>query len=306
MAFASSLCRIAVIPASLLRPCISATASRTFSIAPSQLLSLPSLESPLPQLGALIHRRSFLSGGARIGAIKSATWQHVTGQGASRSQTTMASADKPIQLYSLATPNGQKIGIFLEESGIPYEPHLIDIGKGDQFSPEFVKINPNSKIPAIVDPNGPNGEEVRVFESGAIMIYLAEKYNSPLYPKDDPAKKAETLGWLFWQVGGLGPMLGQVGHFFRFTKEDVPYAKERYLTEAKRLLTVLDKALEGKEYLVGDYSIADICCVTWVKGLSFYDKAVLDIDDYPNSKAWVERIFARPQVQKGVKVCAKQ
>jgi GST-like protein len=216
----------------------------------------------------------------------------------------MAAGDKPIQLYSLATPNGQKIGIFLEEAQIPYEAHLIDIGKGDQFKPEFVKINPNSKIPAIVDPNGADGKEVRVFESGAILIYLAEKYNSPLLPKD-PAKKAETLGWLFWQVGGLGPMLGQVGHFFRFAKEDVPYAKERYLTEAKRLLTVLDKGLEGKEYLTGEYSIADISSVTWVKGLSYYDKSVLNLDDYPNAKAWVERIFARPQVQKGVTVCAK-
>lgn len=210
-----------------------------------------------------------------------------------------------IQLYSLATPNGQKIGIALEELGVPYEAHLIDISKGDQFSPDFVAINPNSKIPAIVDPDGPGGKPINVFESGAILIYLAEKFGKLL--PTDPVKKWETIQWLFFQVGGVGPMMGQLGHFKNLSKEkmDHPYPLDRYLTEVKRLFKVVDGHLEGREYIADEYSIADISLGPWMNNARTRLVDLIKIEDYPNVNAWLERFYARPAVQSGVKVTSK-
>lgn len=210
-----------------------------------------------------------------------------------------------IQLYTLATPNGQKVGIALEEMQLSYSTHIINISKGDQFTPEFIKINPNSKIPAIVDPDGPGGASFPVFESGAILHYLAEKTGQFLSP--DPRVRWETIQWLFFQMAGVGPMFGQFGHFFKFAvdKCDHPYPVERYTTEAKRLLKVLETRLTGREYLVGDaYSIADMATVPWVNGLSAFYKAdeKLALSEYTNVRAWRERILARPRTQKGLAV----
>jgi GST-like protein len=212
----------------------------------------------------------------------------------------------PIQLYSMATPNGQKIGLALEEMGLPYEPHVINIMKGDQFKPEFVKINPNSKIPAIVDPDGPGGQH-SIFESGAILLYLAEK--SGKFLSSDPALRSRTIQWLFFQVGGIGPMFGQFGHFFKFAKDkcDHPYPLERYTTETKRLLGVLDRALEGKKYLVGNqYSIADMAIYPWVICLDrFYGGSdILDLKSFSSVQTWVAEIDSRPLTKKGLAVCS--
>ncbi len=191
-----------------------------------------------------------------------------------------------IQLYSLATPNGQKIGLALEEMGLPYEAHTIDIMKGDQFTEDFKKINPNSKIPAIVDLDG-EGKSQAIFESGAILLYLAEK--SGKFLSKDPILKFQTIQWLFFQVGGIGPMFGQFGHFFKFAKEkcDHPYPLDRYKTETKRLLQVLDTHLKGKLFLVGDeYSIADMSIFPWVLCLEIFYGAndFLQLGDYSEVK----------------------
>lgn len=211
-----------------------------------------------------------------------------------------------IQLYSLATPNGQKIGIALEEMGLPYEAHSVNIGKGDQFKPEFVAINPNSKIPAIVDPAGPGGQPMSVFESGAILIYLAEK--SKMFLPTDPRLKSETLQWLFFQMAGVGPMFGQFGHFFKYAADkcDHPYPLERYAMETKRLLGVLDKHLQGKTFLVDEqYTIADMAIVPWVNCLSVFYQAdeKLGVADYKNVQAWARRILQRPKTAAGMLVC---
>lgn len=212
-----------------------------------------------------------------------------------------------IQLYSLATPNGQKIGIALEEMGIAYDAHLVNIGKGDQFKPEFVAINPNSKIPAIVDPDGPDGRPLSVFESGAILVYLAQK--SKKFLPADPRLHSETLQWLFFQVGGIGPMFGQFGHFFKYAvdKCNHPYPLERYTTESKRLLSVLETHLQGKSFLVGEqYTIADMATVPWVNGLSAFYKAdaKLGLNEFRNVQAWVRRVLERPKTAVGMLVCA--
>jgi GST-like protein len=213
---------------------------------------------------------------------------------------------KPIQLYSLATPNGQKIGIALEEMGLVYEPHVINITKGEQFDPEFIKINPNSKIPAIVDPDGPGGEPISMMESGAILIYLAQK--SGLFWPKDPRGQSEVLQWLFFQVGGVGPMFGQFGHFFKYAvdKCDHPYPIERYSTEAKRLLKVLDQRLNGRQYLaMNEYTIADMATVPWVNGLRVFYKAAdkLEMDQFANVNSWVQRVLERPKTAVGMNVC---
>lgn len=211
-----------------------------------------------------------------------------------------------VQLYSLATPNGQKIGIALEEMGLPYDAHLVNITKGDQFKPEFIAINPNSKIPAIVDPNGPDGLPISVFESGAILVYLAQK--SKMFLPEHARLQSETLQWLFFQMGGIGPMFGQFGHFFKYAvdKCDHPYPLERYANESKRLLGVLDKHLHGKTFLVGEqYTIADMAIVPWVHGLSVFYKAdeKLGLKDFKNVQAWKERILSRPKTAAGMLVC---
>jgi len=214
---------------------------------------------------------------------------------------------KNVQLYSLATPNGQKASIALEEMGIPYDAHRIDIREGEQFSDEYIKINPNSKIPAIVDPIGPDGQPLTIMESGAILIYLADK--SGKFLSDKARIRSETLQGLFFQVGHVGPMFGQFGHFYRFGKEkcDHPYPIERYSTETKRLLSVLDKRLEGRSFLVNDdYSIADIATFPWVGCLdSFYEAGeYLGLADFNNVQQWYERCTNRPAAQRGAKVCA--
>ena len=204
-----------------------------------------------------------------------------------------------IDLYTWTTPNGRKVSIMLEELGLPYRVHSIDIGKGDQFKPEYGAINPNSKIPAIVDPLGPEGSALRLMESGAILVYLAEK-SGRLLPKSGNARYA-ALEWLMFQMGGVGPIFGQVHHFVRAAKEQVPYAIERYTKETRRLYGVLDARLGQVEYLAGDYSIADIATYPWVARHEWHRT---DLNDFTNVKRWFDAIAARPAVQRGMKVPA--
>jgi len=203
-----------------------------------------------------------------------------------------------IELFTFGTPNGFKASIMLEELGIPYTVTTIDITKGVQKEPWFLKINPNGRIPAIIDHD--NGEFC-VFESGAILMYLAEKYHK-FFPIDDPKKKSEVIQWIMFQMGGVGPMQGQANHFYKFAKEKIPYAIERYQTETRRLYDVLDKQLVGKDYLTGEFTIADVCTFPWVNGYSF---AGVSIDGFDNLKRWLDTMNARPAVQKGLKVPAK-
>lgn len=209
-----------------------------------------------------------------------------------------------IQLYSVATPNGKKIGIALEEMGLPYEAHKINIMANDQFDPEYLRINPNGKIPSIVDPNGPGGEPRLMMESGAILIYLAEKSGKLL--SDDPAARWEAIQWLFFQMASVGPMFGQFGHFHKFAKDKTSdtYAVERYTKEAKRLLHVMEDRLEGRTHLAGDaLSIADIATVPWVEALDFYEgKEALGYGELKNVPAWVERVSSREAYQRGAAV----
>ena len=210
-----------------------------------------------------------------------------------------------LQLYSLPTPNGIKVAVALEELGLPYEPHKVDFGKNDQMSPEFLSLNPNNKIPAIIDPNGPDGEPIALFESGAILIYLAEK-TGKLMPKD-AAGRYETIQWVMFQMGGLGPMFGQLGFFVKFAGKDIedPRPRERYLNETKRILGVLDKHLDGKAWVMGDeYTIADIAIFPWVRTLvGFYEAGdMVGFDNFKNVKRVFEAFMARPAVQKGVTI----
>ena len=203
-----------------------------------------------------------------------------------------------IDLYSMATPNGHKVHIMLEECGLPYRVHHIDIGKGDQFTPEFLAISPNNKIPAIVDPNGPDGKPLSLFESGAILVYLASKVDRFL--GHSTREKYTVLQWLMFQMGGLGPMLGQAHHFRIYAPEKIDYAVNRYTNEAKRLYGVLDKQLSQHAYLAGDhYSIADIACFPWTRS---WNNQGINWDDYPHAKRWFDVISERPAVQRGVEV----
>ena len=197
-----------------------------------------------------------------------------------------------IELYYWTTPNGHKITIFLEEVGLPYTIVPINIGAGDQFKPEFLKISPNNRIPAIVDhePAG-GGEPISVFESGAILLYLAEK-TGKLIPSD-LHQRVEVLQWLFWQMGGLGPMAGQNHHFNRYAPEKIDYAINRYVNETARLYAVLDKRLADREFVAGDYSIADIAAYPWIVP---YESQSQKLEDFPNLKRWFETIQARPAV----------
>ena len=198
-----------------------------------------------------------------------------------------------IDLYTSATPNGQKIHIMLEEAGLDYETHWISIDKGEQFDPEFLKISPNNKIPAIVDHDGPGGQRVTVFESGAILFYLAEKTGKFL--PTEPIARNEVMQWLFWQMGGFGPMLGQAHHFRAYAREKIDYAIERYTNEARRLYRILDKQLADHEYVAGDYSIADMAIFPWCR---LHGRQGQDLDDFPNVKRWFELMAARPAVAK--------
>ncbi len=205
-----------------------------------------------------------------------------------------------IQLYSLPTPNGIKVSAMLEETGLAYEPHLVDFGKNDQMTPEFISLNPNNKIPAIIDPNGPAGKPLGLFESGAILQYLAEK--SGKFLSQDPAEKYETLCWLHFQMGGLGPMLGQLGFFYKFAGKDIedPRPLERYVNETKRLLGVLEARLKDRQWIMGEeFTIADIASLPWIRTLTgFYDATELvGFNDFPSVKDWAERGFQRPAME---------
>jgi len=203
-----------------------------------------------------------------------------------------------IDLYTWGTPNGRKVSIMLEECGLPYKVHAINIGKDDQFTPEFVAINPNSKIPAIVDPDGPKGKAMTLFESGAILVYLAEKTGKFL--TKDEYDRHIVLQWLMFQMGGVGPMFGQAHHFMRNAKEQVPYGIERYGNETKRLYGVLNKRLGEAKFLAGaDYSIADIATFPWVARHEWHRVA---LEDFPNVKRWFDAIGARPAVTRGMAV----
>ena len=203
-----------------------------------------------------------------------------------------------IQLYSYPTPNGVKVSIALEEMGLAYEPHLVTLSDSDVKSDAFLSLNPNNKIPAIIDPNGPDGP-IGLFESGAILLYLAEKTGK--FIGSSAADKAKITQWLMFQMGGLGPMLGQMGFFYKFAGSQIedPRPKERYRDEAIRLLAVLDKELEGKDWIAGEYSIADMAIAPWVNALEFYGtKDVVGYHDLKNVPAYVERFLARPAVEK--------
>ena len=203
-----------------------------------------------------------------------------------------------IDLYTWSTSNGRKASIMLEELGADYTVHPIHIGKGDQFTPEYLAINPNGKIPAIIDSDGPGGAPITVFESGAILIYLAEKFGCFL--PAEPIARMEVIQWLMFQMGGIGPIFGQVHHFLRAAKEKVPYGIERYGTEARRLYGVLDRRLDGREHLAGDgYSIADIATWPWVLR---HEWQQVDLAEYPNVKRWFDAVGSRPAVQRGIQI----
>jgi len=202
-----------------------------------------------------------------------------------------------IELYSWATPNGHKIHIMLEETGLPYNVHGVDIGRGDQFKPEFLAFSPNNKIPAIIDTEGPDGKPISIFESGAILIYLAEKTGKFL--SKAPRARYETLEWLMFQMGSIGPMLGQVHHFRGYAPEQIPYAIARYTNEAKRLYGVLDQRLADRPFVAGDYSIADMAIFPWLRS---WERQGVQLSDYPNTQRWFDQIAARPAVIEAVKV----
>ncbi|KEO50472.1 glutathione S-transferase family protein [Thioclava pacifica] len=207
-----------------------------------------------------------------------------------------------IQLYSLPTPNGVKVSIMLEETGLPYEPHLVRFSENDQMTPEFLSLNPNNKIPAIIDPDGPDGQPLPLFESGAILIYLAEK-TGQFYPQ---AQRYEVLQWLMFQMGGIGPMFGQLGFFHKFAGSEIedPRPKERYRAEVTRLLKVLDGAIEGRDWIVGDYTIADIAICPWLRTLREVYNAteITGWDDLKNVPAYLDRFLSRPAVQRGLNI----
>jgi len=213
-----------------------------------------------------------------------------------------------IQLYSLPTPNGVKVSIMLEESGLPYEPHRVGFETNDQLSPEFLSLNPNNKIPAIIDPNGPGGEPLPLFESGAILLYLADKSGRCI--PQDAARRYQTIQWLMFQMGGIGPMFGQVGFFHKFAGKayEDKRPRDRYVDESKRLLRVLEQQLKGRAWLMGDeYTIADIATFPWVRNLiGFYEAAELvGIADFPNVTRVLETFLARPAVVRGLEIPKK-
>lgn len=213
-----------------------------------------------------------------------------------------------LQLYSAQTPNGVKISIMLEEIGLPYEAHYVDIAQNESWTPEFLALNPNGKIPAIIDPNGPAGEPLALFESGAILVYLGEKTRM-LLPAD-PARRYETIQWVFFQMAAIGPIFGQVGFFHKFAGREIADKRplERYRVEARRLIGVIDTRLEGRKWIMGaDYTIADISMLGWVRNLiGFYEaRDLVGFDDFPRVGEWLERGLARPAVQRGLTIPAK-
>ncbi|MCA3185826.1 MULTISPECIES: glutathione S-transferase N-terminal domain-containing protein [unclassified Cupriavidus] len=210
-----------------------------------------------------------------------------------------------LQLYSLNTPNGIKVSLMLEETGLPYEPHLVRFDRNDQTSPEFLSLNPNNKIPAIIDPNGPGGQPLALWESGAILMYLAEKTGK--FMSADPALRYETLQWVMWQMGGIGPMFGQIGFFHKFAGKDYEdkRPRDRYVAESKRLLNVLNERLKGRQWIMGDdYTIADIATFPWVRNLlGFYEAGdLVGIQDFPEVSRVLAAFVARPAVQRAVNI----
>lgn len=210
-----------------------------------------------------------------------------------------------IQLYSTPTPNGVKVSIMLEETGLPYEPHFINIGQNETWTPEFLSLNPNGKIPSIIDPDGPGGKPLPLFESGAILLYLAEKTGKFL--PSDPARRYETIQWVFFQMAAVGPMFGQLGFFHKFAGREIEDKRplERYRNESKRLLGVLETRLEGRDWIMGEeYTIADISLLGWVRNLiGFYGAGELvEFDSLNRVPAWLERGLARPAVQRGLDI----
>ncbi|PSJ36354.1 glutathione S-transferase N-terminal domain-containing protein [Allosphingosinicella deserti] len=209
-----------------------------------------------------------------------------------------------LQLYSLNTPNGVKASIMLEETGLPYEPHLIDIGQNETWTPEYLSLNPNGKIPAIIDPDGPGGAPIALFESGAILLYLADK--TGMFIASDPGRRWETIQWVFFQMAAIGPMFGQLGFFNRFAGKEIEDKRplQRYVAESKRLLGVLDTRLEGRDWIMDDYSIADISAIGWVRNLiTFYEaRDLVEFDSLRNVPAWLDRGLARPAVQRGLEI----
>ncbi|QDC01914.1 glutathione S-transferase N-terminal domain-containing protein [Mesorhizobium sp. 8] len=213
-----------------------------------------------------------------------------------------------LQLYSAPTPNGVKVSIMLEEIGLPYEPHYVDIGKDESWTPEYLALNPNGKIPAIVDPDGPDGKPFGLFESGAILLYLAEK-TGKLLPAD-AALRYETIQWVFFQMAAIGPIFGQVGFFHKFAGREIADKRplERYATESRRLIGVLETRLTGRPWIAGDdYTIADVATLGWVRNLiGFYEaRDLVGFDDFPTVAKWLERGLARPAVQRGLTIPAK-
>lgn len=203
-----------------------------------------------------------------------------------------------IDLYTWGTPNGRKVSVMLEECGLPYQAFPVNISKDEQFEPDFLKISPNNKIPAIVDSDGPDGQPISVFETGAILIYLAQKTGRFL--PSDPRKFADVMQWLMWQMGGVGPMMGQAHHFRRFAPEKIPYAIDRYTNETRRLYGVLDKQVSDKEWLAaGEYTIADIATFPWI---ARHEWQGMVLEDFPNLKRWYDAIWARDAVKKGFEV----
>ena len=208
-----------------------------------------------------------------------------------------------LQLYSLPTPNGVKVSIMLEETGLPYEPQKVCFETNDQLSPAFLSLNPNNKIPAIIDPDGPGGKPLPLFESGAILIYLAEKTGKFL--PADPAARYQVIQWVMFQMGGVGPMFGQMGFFVKYAGRAIedPRPRNRYIDEAKRLLNVLEGQLEGKEWIAGDYSIADMAICPWLRGLDFYEaRPLVDWDSLRNVPAYLDRFLARPAAQRALNI----
>ena len=204
---------------------------------------------------------------------------------------------KPIELYYWPTPNGWKVTIFLEEASLPYNVNFINIGEGDQFKPDFLKISPNNKMPAIIDPEGPGGEPISIFESGAILQYLGRK-TGKFYPADERAR-VKVDEWLMWQMGGVGPMLGQLHHFNNYAAEKIDYAIKRYENEAHRLYGVLNERLAENDFVAGDYSVADMAIAGWTKS---YERHNIDPGEFPNFKRWIDAVTARPAVQRGFAV----
>ena len=213
----------------------------------------------------------------------------------------MAAAEQsPIDLHYWPTPNGWKISIMLEEGGLPYTVIPVDIGKGDQFKPEFLAISPNNKMPAILDPDGPDGQPISVFESGAILQYLGRK-TGRFYPREERARVAVDE-WLFWQMGGFGPILGQTHHFRIYAPEPIPYAIDRYTNETNRLYGVLNKRLADRAFVAGEYSIADIAIAPWAK---LWERQGQNIEDFPHVKRWLAAVLERPAVKRALEVGAE-